>query len=96
MGNQLAGQVEGGSGETWLRPWNFKGAQGVKNTGFWPQIPEMHMKEIISVSPHTCTFPYIVQFSLSVMSNSLPPHELQHTRPPCPSSTPGLHQTHAH
>ena len=53
MGNQLAGQVEGGSGETWLRPWNFKGAQGVKNTGFWPQIPEMHMKEIISVSPHT-------------------------------------------
>ena len=26
-----------------------------------------------------------VQFSHSVMSNSLPPHGLQHTRPPCPS-----------
>ena len=25
------------------------------------------------------------------MSNSLPPHESQHARPPCPSSTPGVH-----
>ena len=32
-----------------------------------------------------------VQFSRSVMSESLPPHELQHTRPPCPSPTPGVH-----
>ena len=29
------------------------------------------------------------QFSHSVMSDSLWPHELQHTRPPCPSPTPG-------
>ena len=28
-----------------------------------------------------------VQFSRSVMSSSLPPHESQHTRPPCPSPT---------
>ena len=32
-----------------------------------------------------------VQFSSSVMSNSLWPHELQHARPPCPSPTPGVH-----
>ena len=32
-----------------------------------------------------------VQFGHSVMSDSLRPHELQHTRPPCPSPTPGLH-----
>ena len=32
-----------------------------------------------------------VQFSLSVMSNPLQPHELQHARPPCPSPTPGVH-----
>ena len=32
-----------------------------------------------------------VQFSSSVMSNSLQPHESQHTRPPCPSPTPGVH-----
>ena len=31
------------------------------------------------------------QFSHSVVSNSLRPHELQHTRPPCPSPTPGVH-----
>jgi len=30
----------------------------------------------------------IVQFSCSVMSDSSQPHELQHTRPPCPSPTP--------
>ena len=29
-----------------------------------------------------------VQFSLSVVSDSFWPHELQHTRPPCPSPTP--------
>ena len=29
-----------------------------------------------------------VQFSYSVISNSLRPHRLQHTRPPCASSTP--------
>ena len=32
-----------------------------------------------------------VQFSLSVVSNSLRPHESQHARPPCPSLTPGVH-----
>ena len=32
-----------------------------------------------------------VQFSHSVVSNSLRPHELQHARPPCPSSTPKVH-----
>ena len=32
-----------------------------------------------------------VQFSRSVMSDSLWPHELQHARPPCPSPTPRVH-----
>ena len=32
-----------------------------------------------------------VQFSRSVMSDSLQPHELQHARPPCPSETPRVH-----
>ena len=32
-----------------------------------------------------------VQFSHSIMSDSLQPHESQHTRPPCPSPTPGIH-----
>ena len=32
-----------------------------------------------------------VQFSHSVVSNSLRPHESQHARPPCPSPTPRVH-----
>ena len=32
-----------------------------------------------------------VQFSCSVMSDSLWLHEPQHTRPPCPSPTPGVY-----
>ena len=34
---------------------------------------------------------YSVQFSRSVVSDSLRPHELQHVRPSCPSPTPGVH-----
>ena len=37
------------------------------------------------------TMEYSVQFSLSVVSDSLRPHESQHARPPCPSSTPRVH-----
>ena len=32
-----------------------------------------------------------VQFSSSVVSDSLRPHESQYTRPPCPSPTPGVY-----
>ena len=38
----------------------------------------------------------LLQFSRSVMSNSLQPHGLQHPRPPCPSPTPGVYWTHVH
>ena len=34
---------------------------------------------------------FSVQFSCSVMSDSLWPHESQHARPPCPSPTPRVH-----
>ena len=37
-----------------------------------------------------------VQFSHSVVSDSLWPHELQHARPPYPSPLPELTQTHVH
>ena len=33
----------------------------------------------------------LVQFSRSVVSDSLRPHGLQHIRPPCPSPTPGVY-----
>ena len=41
------------------------------------------------------TMEYTVQFSHSVVSDSLRPHESQHARPPCPSPTPGVH-SHSH
>ena len=34
---------------------------------------------------------FSVQFSHSVVSDSLQPHESQHAMPPCPSPTPGVH-----
>ena len=41
----------------------------------------------------SCTLVVIssVQFSRSVVSDSLRPHESQHARPPCPSPTPGVY-----
>ena len=37
------------------------------------------------------TLSHSVQFSHSVVSDSLQPHESQHARPPCPLPTPGVH-----
>ena len=38
-----------------------------------------------------CPLQYSAQFSRSVVSDSLRPHEPQHAGPPCPSPTPGVH-----
>ena len=44
------------------------------------------------VPPHHCSHQFrSVQFSHSVVSDSLQPHGLQHTRPPCPSPTPRVY-----
>ena len=45
---------------------------------------------------HTPDSPFTLQFSRSVMSECLRPHEPQHARPPCPSPTPGVYQNHVH
>jgi len=37
-----------------------------------------------------------IQFSRSVVSDSLQPHELQHARPPCPSPIPRVYRTRVH
>ena len=44
---------------------------------------------MLSIETH-CAF-LSVQFSHSVVSESLRPHEPQHARRPCPSPTPGVH-----
>ena len=51
-----------------------------------------HSNKVIHIlSPFSLTQLKSVQFSRSVVSDSLWPHKLQHARPPCPSPTPGVH-----
>ena len=55
---------------------------------------ENKWEQVVSFMSHLlCIFFQFssVQFSCSVVSDSLRPHELQHARPPCPSPTPGVH-----
>ena len=85
-------------------PWNSPGRNtgvgslslllGIFPTqGLNPGLP--HCRAILYQLRHKGSPYYIgshsVQFSCSVMSDSLPSHELQHARPPCPSPTPGVH-----
>ena len=51
------------------------------------------VRDCITRSVKRCILYFIsqVQFSCSVVSDSLRPHERKHTRPPCPSPTPGVH-----
>ena len=64
---------------------------------FWVQraLPRDSTPELFPTLalPHSRKNHFIssVQFSPSVVSNSLWPHELQHTRLPCPSPTPGVY-----
>ena len=46
---------------------------------------------LCGILDHWFSFLCSVQFSCSVMSDSLRPHEPQHARPPYPSSTPRVH-----
>ena len=55
---------------------------GCQQEGFWEVVRHV-------VSPFDLSWTLAVQFSRSVMSNSLRPHELQHTRLSCPSPALG-------
>ena len=50
--------------------------------------PTLQVDSLLSEPPGKTSS---VQFSRSVMSDSLRHHELQHARPPCPSPTPAVH-----
>ena len=64
-----------------------------------PRYPQGQSPHLLQAITHIITFSMkgtllqfsSVQFSLSVVSDSLQPHELQHSRRPCPSPTPGVH-----
>ena len=51
----------------------------------WTSSPKVWLLLIFTASG------FSVQFSRSVVSDSLWPHESQHARPPCPSPSPGVH-----
>ena len=53
----------------------------------WKQLRCPSTDEWIKKLWYIYTMEYSVQFSLSVMSDSLQPHESQHARPPCLSIT---------
>ena len=60
---------------------------------FWiiASVTRAALKTALSRSSSISTISQFSQFSHSVVSDSLWPHELQHTRPPCPSPTLGVH-----
>ena len=52
---------------------------------------KMNKESSLSGSTESLDLGISVQFSCSVVSDSLWLHESQHSRPPCPSPTPGVH-----
>ena len=53
----------------------------------WMKLELIIQSEVSQKEKHQ----YSIQFSCSVVSDSLRPHESQQARPPCPSPTPGVH-----
>ena len=62
----------------------MKGILIHKNPGHWAEVNLNTFQDRGGVTDS-------VQFSCSVVSNSLQPHGLQHTRPPYPSPAPGVY-----
>ena len=70
-------------------PGEFHGQRSLVGYGPWGCKSQTWLKWLRT---HECTKCISsVQFSHSVVSDSLRPHELQHARPPCPSPTPRVH-----
>ena len=71
-----------------VEPNNFE-----RETGRWGEggrdyvVRDVFVKALVFSLFLQCS----VQFSRSVVSNSLRPHESQHARPPCPSPAPRVH-----
>ena len=70
---------------SWEIPWTEEPGDlqsiGLQRVGQdWSDLAHMHGVWV-----------YSVQFSRSVVSDSLQPHETQYAKPPCPSPTPRVH-----
>ena len=75
------------------RPW-FKGGLVMVQTArsLWSNRQRRLSQEMVTTQCDKCgSGGSPVQFSHSVVSDSLRPHELQHARPPCPSPAPRVY-----
>ena len=66
----------------------------------WARDLNMHLPKTVTQMEdkcmRRCSTSFIIQFSHSVLSDSLWPHKPQHTRPPCSSPTAGVYPNHVH
>ena len=69
---------------------NSAEATGLEKVSFHSTSKERQWQRMLKL-PHNCIHLSSVQFSCSVVSDSLQPHEPQHARSPCPSPAPGVH-----
>ena len=69
----------------------FPAPGDLPNWGIKPRSPALQADSLPTELWGKPVFQPSVQFSRSVMSNSLQPHEPQHARPPCPSPTPRVY-----
>ena len=65
-------------------------ATGLEKVSFHSTPKERQWQSMLKL-PHNCIHLSSVQFSCSVVSDSLQPHEPQHARSPCPSPTPRVY-----
>ena len=67
-------------------------SMGFLRQEYWSRLPFHFPGDLpdSGIEP-TCPAFSSVQFSHSVVSDSLRPHEPQHAKSPCPSPTPGVH-----
>ena len=69
-----------------LRDWN----ENWPFPDLWPLLSFPNLLAYLGITFTAPSFQFI-QFSQSVVTDSLRPHEPQHTRPPCPSPTPRVY-----
>ena len=87
--NLPGSSVHGISQQEYLLPFPFSGDlpdPEIKSTS-----PALAGGFFTTDSPRKPREKHSIQFSRSVVSDSLRPHESQHPRPPCPSPTPGVY-----
>ena len=78
--------IPGSKKEPWTKRWPFP-----FSTGYWALKLNGFLKTLSGKTDSS-----LIQFSHSVMSDSLRPHGLQHARPPVHHQLPEFTQTHVH